>query len=120
MARTAISVVSLPSVSAGGYDLTGSGDFTTLGTGDGNGVEFTYDAKDLVILKNSTGGDATFTIVLSTPTSISDVGGTVTSPTLVVSNGDTQLLRLTDIFKQSDGKAYIDCDVAADAMVLNL
>jgi hypothetical protein len=33
--------------------------------------------------------------------------------------GKTHVLKASDIFEQSDGMFYIDCDVAASVLVLN-
>lgn len=119
MARTGITATSIPAIGSNGLNLTDA-TFTTMSTGDGNGVSFAYDAKDLIVLKNTTGGAATYTFVLVTPSSISSVGGSVTSPTVSVAAGKTHVLRPSDIFEQTDGDMYIDCDVAGDILVLNL
>jgi len=94
--------------------------FTTLSTGSGNGVYFSYLGTDLIVLKNDTGGDATFTFVISTPSSYSTYGITITSPTVVVANGKTTLIRVSDLFKDADGEINIDCDVAGKVLVYNL
>lgn len=119
MARASLSATSIPAVSSDGLNLTDA-TFTTLSTGSGNGVEFTYDAKDLIFLKNDTAGSAEYTMVLITPSSISSVGGSVTSPAVTVAAGKTHIVRPSDIFKQTDGNMYIDCDVAGKIMVANL
>ena len=119
MARSELTITSLGAITANGTNLTDA-TFTTLSTGSGNGVYFDYDSNDLVVLKNDTGGAAVFTLVLVSPTSITDIGGSLTNPTVSVANGKTHVLRLTDALKQTDGDAYIDCYVAGKILVLNL
>jgi hypothetical protein len=120
MARTTITPTTIPAISSNGYNLTDSSDFEVLSTGSGNGVDFAYDSKDVVILKNTTGGAATFTIVLPSFTQITGVGGSVTDPTVTVAAGKTHILQVPSVCKQSDGKIYIDCDVAGSVLVLNM
>lgn len=120
MARTTITPTTIPAVSSNGYNLTDSTDFETLSTGSGNGVDFTYDPKDVVVLKNPTGGAATFTIVLPAFTQITGVGGAVTDPTVTVAAAKSHVLQLPSVVKQTDGKVYIDCDVAGEVLVLNM
>lgn len=114
MTRATITATTL---SAGGYNLTDSSDFDTLGTGDGNGVSFTYSNNDTVVLKNDSGSPATFTIKVPTP---ADYSSRVTIPDEAVSvaDGKEHLYKITPIFKQSDGNIYIDCDVAGEVLIL--
>jgi len=92
MARTAISATTITAITSNGYNLTDSADFTTLTTGSGNGVKFTYDSKDEVILKNDTAGAAVFTLVVGIGGSITDVGGSITDPTVTVAAGKNTCL----------------------------
>lgn len=120
MARAALSATTITAITSNGYNLTDSSDFTTLSTGSGNGVEFTYDANDVLVLKNDTGGTATFTFVIATPSGVSAVGGSITSPTVEVADGKTHVMpSLPTVFKQADGKVYVDCDVAGKVLLLN-
>lgn len=114
MARAAITADTL---TAGGYNLTDSADFTTLSTGDGNGVSFAYNSNDLLVLKNDTGGGAVFTIKVPTPTDYSS-RVTVNDESVSVAAAKTYLYKLTPIFKQSDGDVYVDCDIAGKVVVL--
>ena len=120
MARATLTPTTLTAISSNGYNLTDSSDFTTLSTGSGNGVEFTHDPADLVVLKNDTGGAATYTLVLPALSQVTDVGGSVTDPTVTVADGKTHVFKSPTVLKQADGKVYIDCDVAAEVLVLNL
>lgn len=120
MSRTTVSATTITAISSNGYNLTDSTDFTTLATGSGNGVEFTYDANDILILKNGTASTANFTFVVATPSSVSSVGGSITSPTITLAAGKTHIMpSLPSVFRQSDGKVYIDCDAAGEVLLLN-
>ena len=115
MARTAITAVPITDT---GYNLTDSADFQTLGIGADNGVEFTYQPNYLAILKNSTAGAASYTVKVPTPSQYSDKGLALSDVSVAVAAGKTVLYPLSGIFKQADGKIYIDCDVAGEALVL--
>jgi len=119
MARTAITATSVPSTSSNGYNLTDSADFSVLATGSNNGVEFDYAVEDVVILKNTTGGAAVYTLVAKAITGLTNAGGSVTDPTVTVAAGKTHVIKPAAIFNQANGKFYIDCDVAGSALVLN-
>lgn len=120
MTRTLITPITITSPASNGYNLTDSTDFETMATGVGSGVSFTYDSKDLVVVKAPTGSAAAFTLVLPTLTRVTAVGGSVTNPTVAVAAGKTHVLQLSSVVKQTNGKVYIDCDVAAEIMVLNV
>lgn len=115
MTRAAITAVT---VSDNGYNLTDSASFATLGTGAGNGVSFEYSQRDLLVLKNGTGGSAVYTIKVPTPTAFSERGLTVPDETVTVATGKTWLYPMSAIFKQSDDAVYVDCDVAASILVM--
>jgi len=116
MTRATISPVVLTKI---GYNLTDSAGFTTLSTGAGNGVQFTFDANDIIILKNGSGLSADFTILVPTETDLDDKGITTPDVTVTVADGKTWIYQPTSIFKQSDGLMYIDCDQATDVLVLS-
>lgn len=104
-----------------GYNLTDSADFTALAPGEGNGVQFSYDNDDLVLLKNETGGDAIYTLVVGEkPAGYATSAVVVTDPTITVEDGKTVALKLDTIFKQPSGKVLIDCDVAGEILILDL
>lgn len=115
MATTAISADTL---TATGYNLTDSSDFTTMTSGAGNGVEFSYNANDIIVLKNTTGSTAVYTFKVPNPSTYSDKGVTVPDATVSVANGKTWLYKLSAIFKQSDGDVIVECDQTADILVL--
>lgn len=117
MARSAVSGTDIPDT---GYNLTDSADFDTLSTGAGNGVEIPFSTNTLIYLKNGTGNPATFTIKIPTPAKYVTLGAgeTVLDMDVEVADGKTHVLRLKDVMKQSDGKVYIDCDVAGSVLVL--
>lgn len=116
MARTAIAPVDLTKT---GYNLIDSTDFTTLSTGDSNGIMVQFDPSDILILKNDTGGPAVFTLKVPGENKYSDKGIAVPDQTVTVADGKTWIYQLTGVFKQSDGKVYVDCDVAGKLLVLS-
>ena len=75
-----------------------------------------FGGRELIILKNDTAGAAVFTIKVPTP---NDLSGIVTVPddTITIAAGKTYLLRPQSAYKQSDGRIYIDCDVAGKVLV---
>jgi hypothetical protein len=111
MARTSISVTSIDDAGTNLTDAT----FTTLSTGDGNGVQFNFNPDAILVLKNDTGGPAAFTIKVPTP---SGYRVTIPDETVSVADGKTYLYRLNATFKQSDGKVYVDCDVAGKVLLV--
>lgn len=119
MAVVPVDRVVLPS-DANGYNLTDSGDFEVLGTGAGNGAEFTFAAGDLIVLKNTTGGNATYTFKCPVPDDYESYEVTFTDPTLVVGAGDTVIVKLSSLFSDSTtGKITIECNVAGSILVLD-
>lgn len=97
-----------------GYNLSDSADFVTI---EGGGVSFPY-APGVAILKNGTGGDATFTFLTPTPTIYAVRGLTIPDATVTVGDGDTWLYPLSSIFIQPDDNVYVDCSVEAQILVL--
>lgn len=115
MARAQLNAVTLPDA---GYNLTDSAAFAVLSTGAGNGKEITYDASTRIILKNTTGGAAVFTIKLPTPAELSGLGATVPDMTVTVAAAKEWVLKPAAAMRQADGDIYIDCDVAGSILVL--
>jgi len=117
MARTPITATAVPDI---GLNITDAS-FATLGTGAGNGVSFPYDSNNRVILKKDTGGAATFTVKVPTPTIYSNVGVTVPDMTVSVANGKTYEFKAVslNVGRQSDGSIYIDCNVGGKVLVTN-
>lgn len=115
MARTTITATAIP---ANGLNITDAS-YATLGAGAGNGVSFVYDGNNRIILKNDTGGAATFTIKVPTPTQYSDIGSTASDSTIAVANGKSVELKAVSlsVARQSDGNIYIDCNVAGKVLV---
>lgn len=116
MARTQITPVSLDDT---GYNLTDSSDFDALSTGAGNGAEVAYDSATWIVLKNTTGGPADFTVKIPTPAQYTAIGITLSDMTVTVADGKTWILKPHAAMKQSDGDIYIDCDVAGSILVVN-
>lgn len=113
MARTTITATAIPATGLNITDAT----YATLGTGAGNGVSFAFDGNTRVVLKNDTGGAATFTVKVPTPTSYSDIGVTFPDMSVAVANGKTYEFKPASVWRQSDGNVYIDCNVAGKALI---
>lgn len=119
MATVGISAVEIPDA---GYDLIGSADFETLVAGAGNGVEFTYNVRDFVVLKNTVASVANFTFKVPTESKYSERGITVGDVTVQLADGSTTpqywIYLLSAIFQQASGNVIIECDVAGEVLVL--
>jgi hypothetical protein len=115
MARVTITATAVPAAT---YNLTDSADFTALSTGAGNGVQFTYNGAHLLVLKNTTGGTAAYTIKVPTPAAYTSIA-TIPDDTVSVGTLDTHLVKLSSVYKQSDGMVYVDCDVAGSALLIS-
>lgn len=102
-----------------GIVLEDTGAFTTLVAGGANGVQFEFDADYFLILRNTTGGDATFTLQLKTITDLSDYAITPTDPTVVVATGKTVLVKLSAALENTSQMVVVTCDVAAEALVMD-
>jgi len=114
MARTAIEPVDIFPSSAE-YDFSSSGDFSTLNTGDDNGVTFPWKTTLFLALRNNTGSPANFTIKIPTPTDL-DKYTTIVDDSVLVADGDISFYKISQVLKQSDFKVYVDCDVAAELL----
>lgn len=114
MPRTTISRTALP---VAGLNLTDA-TFQTLSTGAGNGIEVPYRAGDVLILKNDTGGAATFTVKVRQPQEFAALSVTVPDKTFSVADGKTYIVPLATVFRQADSDIYVDCDVAGEVLCL--
>lgn len=119
MARATLTKTSIPALTSNGLNLTDT-TYTTLATGAGNGISFAYDPSDLIVLKNDTGGSAAYTIKVVQSAALTAVGVTIGDVTITVATAKSHAFRLSDIFKQSGDLAFIDCDVAGKALVIDL
>lgn len=127
MAVTDITPQDLP---LGGYNLSDSADFTALGIGADNGVQFAYAPKNaanasmrFLALKNSTGGLATFTLKFGeyeSEDALSAYGVAPSDPTIEVADGKVHLVKLSEIIRDSDGKVVVECDVAGEALAFDI
>lgn len=117
MAVVPISKVTLLHTNAG-YNLTDSADFTALVSGAGNGVSFAWASNDLVVLKNDSGSSATYTIKLGPFNGITNYGGSITNPTIVIANNKSYFARLDSQFADASGNVVIECSVAGKALVV--
>lgn len=114
MARTAITPTTIAESDLNLTDAT----FATLTTGAGNGVKFPYKETDLWVLKNGTGGSATFTIKVAQPATFSAQSITVPDKTLAVATGKTHIFPARPAYIQPDGMVYIECSVAGNVLPL--
>jgi len=118
MTRAAVSSKQTISRNLTGTNLA-SVSFTTLSTGSGNGRYWTHSQGDVVLLKNDTGGPATFTVVFTAPAQYTQFGMTIASPTIVVADGKTVAVRLGELLQDTSGQILLDCDVAGKVAILN-
>lgn len=116
MARTNITAQVLGDSGLNITDAT----YSTLGAGANNGVTFDYDPSALVVLKNGTGGSAVYTFKVPTPSAYAAKSLTVPDVTVTLATGKSLIYPLSAIFKQSDEKVYVDCDVAGQLLVLDI
>jgi len=115
MARSALTAVSLPTT---GYNVTDSADFATMMAGAGNGKEIVYNGATRILLKNTTGGAAVYTVKIPTPAQYTAIGLTLSDMAVSVGAAKTWELKPHAAMKQDDGKIYIDCSVAGSILVL--
>jgi len=120
MARTNIDTTNVKTVPGNGYNLSDSADFATLATGDNNGVDFSYNSQDLVLLKAPGGGAADFTIVTVQKDPHSGRNITVPNDVVTVAAGKTWVYSLSESLHKdaTTGNCSIDCDVAGQVLVL--
>lgn len=120
MARTNIDTTNVKVIPANGYNLTDSADYATLGVGDGEGVEFTFNNQDQVFLKAPGGGPAVFTILTVQKDPHSGRNLAVPDDEVTVAAGKVWVYSLSEgIHKDaSTGNCAIDCDVAGEVLVL--
>lgn len=93
--------------------------YTALTPGTNNGKTWAHLDSDVILLKNGTAGDAVYTFIATVPAGYSTFGATMTSGTITIAAGVTQILRVNEILKDSDGLIKVDCDVAGSIAVLN-
>jgi len=115
MTRVAITPVTLTTT---GYNLTDSAGFTVMATGANNGITVDFDLKSVIALKNTTGGAAVYTFKVVSPGQFSGKGSTVGDVTVTVAAAKSWLYQPSEIMRQSDGKVWVDCDVAGSILVL--
>lgn len=117
MSRSALSKTTMAR-NMTGIDLAAA-IYTALTPGSNNGKTWAHANSDVILLKNGTAGDAVYTFVLTTPTAYSTVGGSLSSGTITIGTGVTQILRVTDVLKDANGLVNVDCDVAGSVSVLD-
>jgi hypothetical protein len=115
MARSALAAVDITDT---GYNLTDSAAFVALSTGANNGKEIVYNPAAVIVLKNTTGGNAVYTIKIVTPPEYTAIGLTLSDMTVTVATLKTWVMQMKSVMRQADGKVYIDCDVAGSLLVL--
>ena len=102
-------------------DLTsgdGSVTYTTITTGTNNGVYFSFNDTELIVLLNDSGSSRVFTIPLSEPSGYSKYGITFTDKTYTVANGKTVLIVPDSRLKDSSNYINVDCDGAGKILVV--
>ena len=103
-----------------GVNLTDA-TFQALAAGAGNGADYAYKESDVIVLKNTTAGNAIYTFKITKPTSW-PAGASVTHPTITVATLKTVVLRIVEIYKDAANgdKVTIECDVAGSLLVFDL
>lgn len=114
MARTAIARTTLP---AAGFNISDA-TYTTLATGAGNGVTIPTVQGDVLLLNNTTGGSAVYTVKTPQPSGYSSLGITASDVTVTVAAGKIWAYKPDKLQKQADNQIYVDCDVAAKILCL--
>lgn len=114
MARAACARTAITAASLNITDLA----YTTMTLGANNGVEIPYQPGDLLVLYNHTAGPAVYTIKTVQPTVYSAESLTVPDKTFTVAATKMHVLLLTTIWRNADGKLYVDCDIAAKIAML--
>jgi hypothetical protein len=109
MARVDIAAQAVTDAGLNITDMT----VTTMATGATNGVMVPYTPGTKLLLRNQTAGAAVYTIKVPTPTVFSAHSITVPDKTVTVAAGKDVIHKLEAVFRQSDDKVYVDCDVAA-------
>lgn len=115
----AVTDITKEAVGLDGYNLTDSDDFQATGLGDGNGVQFPHDSRILLVLKNDTGGAAEFTLKLKSFEGLAALSITPDDHTIEVADGKTHVVKLDDVFKNSDGNVVVECDVAGEVLAIS-
>ena len=119
MTRSALTKTTPTAWASNGTNITDA-TYVTMSTGATNGVTFSHDNTDLIILRNDTGGNAVYSIIVEPVASVTAVGGSLTDASLTVATGKIHVLKPIAGMRQTDGDIYIDCDVAAKILVLDL
>lgn len=112
----AVDIAAVP-LDGDGINLTDAS-FQTLVAGGSNGVRFVY-ARNLIVLKNDTGGAAVFTINLAPYATLTALGLPTPNLTVNVANNKTYVLPVDSSFN-NDGYVTITCDVAGKTLILGL
>lgn len=115
----AAATITAVAIGTGGYNLTDQSASTTLVAGAGNGVKFLYNTNYLILLINESGDTAVYTLKAVTPAQVTAAGGTVNDKTISVADGKTYLRKPDTFFKDSNGYITIECDQAADVLVVD-
>ena len=104
-------------VNVAAQDVTNAGvtpSTTTMATGGGNGVQ--VPSRSIVRVTNGSGGAATLTVI----TPGAPGGNAIADKSLSVGAGVTKYFDLSEaVYKNTDGKVYIDSDVACTVAALN-
>lgn len=102
------------------FNIT-TGTYTTMSTGSGNGVEWAAELCQCIILKNTTGGNATYTFLANQPTSVSKFV-TIANDTVVVATAEEVAIMVDSdfysTFKDASGNFGVECDVAGQIVVI--
>lgn len=113
MAATEITPVAMTPIGVNLTDAT----FSVLSTGVGNGVKYKWTTIALIVLKNTTGGAATFTIKSNAIPTLTNAGLTTPNIVIVIAAGKSYLVPPNILSQDSSLYVTIECDVAGSAIV---
>lgn len=92
--------------------------YTTMTSGTGNGVEFSFPDCEQVILFNDTGGAATYTFLVPEPDKYNELGITFNDKTFTVDNLDFVFVHPNSRYQNSAQQMQVNCDVAGKIAVV--
>lgn len=96
-------------------DITG----TIIVTGSDNGFQIKPAQGDILLLNNVTAGAAIVTLI-SPPTGIVLLGGSITDAVINIAIGKLHVITIVGSLIQTDGNLYLDCDALIEVTLLRM
>jgi len=98
-----------------GLNLSDATQYTVLTSGAGNGVKFEFSTAGWMVLRNSSGGSITYTIIMPEPTQYANLGVTFDDKIITVAANEIHLVSLDSRYKHADGFVYVETNTASAA-----